>query len=492
MRWTTGFRYLSAVRAASAQTFDLARNVVGREIQVLRHPAADPRVASVSAEPTVTSTGAGRSSGGLTVGQGAALTIGAVLGTGVISLPALAAGVAGPASLLAWLALVLLSIPLAGTFAALGARHPDAGGVSTYVRRAFGAKASAMVGWCFYFAIPIGAPPAAMFAGNYVAEAVGGGRGTSIATAAVLIVAVGATNAFGVRISGRVQLALAAVLAALLLTTTIAALPHARWSNITPFAPHGWSSIGAAAALLVWGFAGWEVVTSLSADYRHPRRDIPRATRIAVVVVGVLYLGIATAGILVLGPAAGTSRAPLADLLATAFGAPARAATALIALLLTVGAMNAYFAGGAKLGAALGRDGALPTWFSRGSRSPDVPRRSLSMISALSVLALAVTAVARFDLHTSVLVTTGSFTLVYLLGTAAAMRLLPRPGWAWTGAAISFAAVLILLVLTGWHLLWGLGVALVALLYQFLRGRPAGPSGPDREVVGGPGAQPEG
>jgi amino acid efflux transporter len=36
----------------------------------------------------------------MAVPQGAALTIGAVLGTGVIALPALAADVAGPASLL--------------------------------------------------------------------------------------------------------------------------------------------------------------------------------------------------------------------------------------------------------------------------------------------------------------------------------------------------------------------------------------------------------
>jgi amino acid efflux transporter len=59
--------------------------------------------------------------------------VGAVLGTGVIALPALAAGTAGPAALLAWLALIGLSIPLAATFSALGARYPDAGGVATCV-----------------------------------------------------------------------------------------------------------------------------------------------------------------------------------------------------------------------------------------------------------------------------------------------------------------------------------------------------------------------
>ena len=40
--------------------------------------------------------------GSLSVLQGTALTLAAVLGTGVISLPALAIDAAGPASLLAW------------------------------------------------------------------------------------------------------------------------------------------------------------------------------------------------------------------------------------------------------------------------------------------------------------------------------------------------------------------------------------------------------
>src|SRR3954471_7888077 len=128
--------------------------------------------------------------------QGSALYIGAVLGTGVVALPALAARAAGPASLIAWLALVLLSIPLAATFAALGARYPAAGGVSTYVRYAFGARASAVVGWCFYFAVPVGAPAASIFGGTYVAAAFGGGTRTVFVTALASIVIVTVANAF--------------------------------------------------------------------------------------------------------------------------------------------------------------------------------------------------------------------------------------------------------------------------------------------------------
>lgn len=403
---------------------------------------------------------------GLSVPQGAALTVGAVLGTGVISLPALAAAIAGPASLVAWLGMVLLSVPLAGTFAALGARHSDAGGVSTFVRIAFGPRAAAVVGWCFYFAIPIGAPPAAMFAGGYVTDQFGGARSTAIATAAVLTGVVIALNLFGVRVSGRVQLVFAGILAVLLCTATVAALPHGHWGNATPFAPHGWTAVGHAAAVLVWAFAGWEAVASLSAEYRRPARDIPRATAAALLVIGVLYLGVAAASVLVLGPQAGRTSAPLSELLAVGLGGTARPVTMAVAVLLTLGTMNAYFAGGAKLGAAMGRDGALPAWFGRGTSVGEVPRRSLLVVSTLTFASLGATALFGVGLRAAVLATTGSFTLVYLLGTAAAVRLLPRRSWAWRGAVLSVVAVAGLLWLTGWHLLAGAAIAVAALAYQ--------------------------
>ncbi len=409
----------------------------------------------------------------MTVAQGAAVSIGAVLGTGVISLPALGAQVAGPASLLAWVALVLLSIPLATTFAALGARYPDSGGVATYVRRAFGDRSAAVVGWCFYFAVPVGAPAAGFMAGAYVAAAFGGGTRIVLVTTAGLVLTVSVMNAFGLRVSGRVQLGLAVVLVTLLLAATVTALPHARLSNLEPFAPHGWFAVAPAAAVLVWGFVGWEAVSSLAADFRDPARDVPRATAIALVVVGVLYLAVAATSLLTLGASTATTEAPLAELLAIGVGGEVRAITAVVALLLTLGAMNAYYAGGAKLGAALARDGALPAWLSRGSSAGDVPRRSLAVVTAVS--SLAVVGAATFGISTReiVLLTIGAFVLVYVLGCAAAVKLLPRRTWAHRSAVLALASSVLLLVMAGPYLLWPLTVAAAALAYHQWRSRAA-------------------
>ncbi len=396
----------------------------------------------------------------LTVAQGTALSAGAVLGTGIISMPALADAVAGPASLVAWLALVLLSAPLAWTFGELGARFPDGGGVSAYVRRAFGTRAADAVGWIFYFAVPVGAPVASSFAGGYVADVLGGGRVTRFLTFLGIVAVVFGMNWLGLHISGRMQLVLAAALATLLLVTVLAALPHARPTNLVPFAPAGWLAVGSAAALLVWAFAGWEAVSSLSPEYANPRRDVPKATMLAVVVVGVLYLSVAVASVLVLGPALAESQAPLADLLAVGVGGPVRPVVAVVAVLLTVGAVNAYMAGASRLGAALAREGALPY------RVFGSNRRSLVFV----VLAAVAGALLPIELHTLLLLVTGGLTLVYVIGTAAAVRLLPGTG-AKVVAGFSFACVCALLWLTGWPALLGLGVAAAAIAYRAWRDR---------------------
>jgi amino acid efflux transporter len=404
-------------------------------------------------------------SGRLSLVQGTAICLGAVLGTGVIGLPALGADIAGPASLLAWAGLIVLSIPLAATFAALGARHPDSGGVSTYVRRAFGARTAAVVGWCFYFAVPTGAPAAAMFGGAYVAAAIGGGLRTTLIAAGVMIALVVAANLGGVQVSGRLQVVLASLLVLLLVTATATSLPHARLANLHPFAPHGYLAIASAAGVLVWGFAGWEAMTSLAADFRRPERDITRATALALVFVAVLYLGVATASILVLGPATGSSPAPLSDLLSIGIGGPVKSITAVAAVVMSMGAMNAYFAGAAKLGAALGRDGALPAWFAHGSSVGEVPRRSLLVTAALAGLALGLTTLTGVGLRPSVLLTTGSFVLVYVLGTAAALRLLPRGTWSRRAAVIALASAVALVFMTGVYMVWALAIAGAALAY---------------------------
>ncbi|MCC8245463.1 APC family permease [Saccharothrix luteola] len=275
-----------------------------------------------------------------------AMYVGAVLGPGVLVLPALATEAAGPASLLAWVALLALSVPVAVSFARLGEQHR--GGVVGFVRTAFGERAARPVAWWFYLVgVPFGVLGGALVGGRYVAHALGGGDPAVIAI--VLLAAAFAANYAGLRVSAGAQVLLVGLLAVLLAVAVAGTVPTVSRDDFEPFAPHGWLAVGHAAVVLFFAFSGWEAAGNLADEFGDPRR----ATRRTLVVVAVLYLGLAvtTAGT--------TSDVPLADLLERVFGPSARLVTAVAATLLAFGAINTYLAGGARLGGRHGLTGLL-------------------------------------------------------------------------------------------------------------------------------------
>ena len=119
------------------------------------------------------------SRGTLGTASGAALYIGSLIGPGVLLVPALAARAAGPASVISWGALLLLSAPLAIIFAVLGTRMPGSGGVASYVEAGFGRAAGLVTGGWFLSAVLIGAPAVSMIGGFYVADLTGSGTGVA-------------------------------------------------------------------------------------------------------------------------------------------------------------------------------------------------------------------------------------------------------------------------------------------------------------------------
>jgi len=406
-----------------------------------------------------------RAAGTVGLLQGSALYIASVLGTGILVLPALAVTAAGPASILAVAAVLLLSIPLAGTFAALAARYPDAGGVATFVRLALGKTAARMAGYWFFFGVAVGAPVVAVLGAIYIVDVFHGPRWVVVLVAALIFIPPFVSNFYGLRMAGWVQLALTGALVIIVVGVVLVAAPESRPENFEPFLPHGFAGVGAAISLFVWAFAGWEAVTHIAGEFRNPRRNIPLATAIAIAAVGIAYLALQVVTVGVLGDAAGSSAVPLLDLVASAAPGVGSIAVAVIAAVVALGVLNLYLGAFAKLGASLGRDGDLPNWMAAGAEAGGIPRRSLAVVAGVLAVYLGALAATGLELAPFILIHTSCMIAIYVLGMIAAVRLLDRWSVGWWLAVVSVVLVAGLVVLAGWSLLApaGLGVAAVVV-----------------------------
>lgn len=411
-----------------------------------------------------------RTAGAGTLGRvrGLAYYLGAVLGTGVIALPALSYRAAGPASLIAWAGLVLASVPIAWTFASLGRRLPDAGGVSTYVRRAFGDYWATASGWWFYLTIPFGIPASALFAGQYAAHALGAPRWAALAVAGGITAAVLGAVWAGVRTSSTLQLVFAGTILTVMVVAIAAGLTRADPGRLEPVATHGWGAVPSSAALIVWAFAGWEAMSYLGGQFRNPERDLGVVTALALALVGSLYLALAAVSVLALGNGAGGD-APLAALLGYALGPVGEALTAALAVVLTLGTLTSYATGAAELGRSLGQTRSLPAWFGRG-------RNALLAVTALSGAGLVVLGVGADATEVLVRLVTAAIISVYAAGLAAALRLLSDRGQLAVAAA-GLAAVTSIAATCGWYLAWPAALGAGAALWCARRRRVAAPAG---------------
>jgi len=412
----------------------------------------------------------------LTTARGAALYIGALLGPGLLLLPGLAAAEAGPASLLAWIGLLVLSGLFAAVFAALGRGFPSAGGIIGYVTAGLGARSGEVAGWSFLTGVVAGAPVVCLIGAGYVTELTGGGRAGQAAVAALLLLVVLALAAGGLRTSAAAQLVLVGLLIVVVTVAVAGSAGAAHAANWTPFAPRGWLAVGHAAATLMLSFVGWEAVAPLTPRFADPSRQLARVAAIALAVTSVLYLGLAVVTVAVLGPGAATL-VPLADLLRIAIGPMGTAAAAAAAVVLTLGAVNAYVNGAGAMAGQLWRppaarrasraaDGCPAGGDGRGVRdgSAGAGRPApgfLAAIAACGLLLITLYGIGLVSPASLVAIPTTLFLVVYLGSMVAAIRVLRGPArWA---AVPAVGAVAVMLAYCGWALAIPALVALAVL-----------------------------
>lgn len=261
------------------------------------------------------------------------LSINDVIGSGVFLLPAAAAALLGPASLWAVL-LAGLAVSLLVLCYAQAASYFDAPGAGyLYAREAFGSLAGFEVGWMLLLTRVATAAALA----NGLAEAVthfwpaadvGWPRIAIVAGSLGLLSAI---NVVGVRAAAHTGVLLAVgKLLPLALFVAIGAF-HVDASLASPAgAPMSMRTLGEAALLLLFAYAGFENLPAAAGEYRNPRRDVPFALLTMIATVTLIYVSVQWVALGTL-PGLAQSTTPLAE-------AAARFSGEALALLMTVGA----------------------------------------------------------------------------------------------------------------------------------------------------------
>lgn len=294
---------------------------------------------------------------------GIAVTVGGMIGLGILRTPGtVATQLPGTWLILAiWLAGGLYS--LLGVFSAaeLGVSVPRAGGWYVFTRRAFGELPGFTTGWLDLFAYPAGFAITALTIGEYIGKLFPQLAEYPKATGLTCIIGVAFVNWVGLAWGSRFQEILSFLKSAVLVVITIAAFTiGSSQPMVADTGSHGLVTVAAiviALQAVIFTYDGWYAAIYFSEECRDHSK-LPRSMIWAVVLVTVIYLLINAALLYALPIASiASSTLPVADLANSVFGIYGDRIVTLLAIITLLSLMNANLLTGPRIIFALSRDG---------------------------------------------------------------------------------------------------------------------------------------
>jgi arginine:agmatine antiporter len=269
-----------------------------------------------------------------------------MIGSGIYMLPASMGGL-GSVSILSWIVATAGAGLIAGSLAWLAVLDPEAGGMFTYIRKAFGPAAGFIAGVLYWASTLPGVVAIAIGCTGYLGvfvPAVRHGLGATSSVTGFIWLFV-AANWAGPRFVARLQgfslgLGLVPVLLAAVggwfffhgATFTQSWNPSGE--SLVTLVPHG-------AVMAFWAFLGIEGAVVLAPRIKNPARNVPLATLGGLGLAAVIYIAACAAMMGILPAAAlGRSSAPFADVAAVAVGGSLAGAIALCALVKASGTLG--------------------------------------------------------------------------------------------------------------------------------------------------------
>ena len=347
-----------------------------------------------------------------------ALGVGAIVGTGILTLIGVGADRAGPAVILSFAIAGAICACAALAYAEMATMMPVSGSAYTYSYAVLGEVIAWVVGWSLLAEYTLVVATVAVGWSGYAVGFLSGlgihlpdalTHGPALVDGAVtawginvpalvIVAAVAALLTLGTKESATINAGLVVVKLIALVVFVAVALPHFDAANLQPFSPFGFGKsvspdgvergVMAAAAIIFFAFYGFDAISTAAEEAKNPGRDLAIGIVGSMVACVAIYMVVAVAAVGALSYTRfGDSPEPLA-LVLREIGSPRvatfLAASAVIALPTVI---LAFLYGQSRIFFVMARDRLLPESLATVSRR-GVPVR-ITVFTALVVMLFA-------------------------------------------------------------------------------------------------------
>lgn len=326
------------------------------------------------------------------------ISIGATLGTGIFVVLGDAVPEAGPAVTLAFVIAGLTALFSALSYAELAGSIPVAGSSYSYAYATMGELVAWVCGWCLVLEYGVSVAAVAVGWGEYLNELLDGtigvtipavlssapGEGGIINLPALIVVLLAMVFLLGgVRESARANTIMVAVKIAALVLFCAVGFMGFKSGNYEDFMPLGMAGVSAAGATLFFSYIGFDAASTAGEEAKDPKRDLPRAIMLSLIIVTALY-------VLVAGVAVGAwhwtkfegSSASLAAIMKDVSGQSFWGTLlALGAVISIASVVLTVLYGQTRVLFAMSRDGLVPKAFGKVHKKTGAPRINTVIVS---------------------------------------------------------------------------------------------------------------
>jgi amino acid transporter/nucleotide-binding universal stress UspA family protein len=332
--------------------------------------------------------------------------VGAMIGAGIFVLIGIAAGVAGPALILAFVLNGFVALLTAMSYAELGSCFHDAGGGYLWVKEGLPKWNGFLSGWMSWFAHAVACSLYALGFGAYfghVLHEIGltvpywGFVSPEKLLAAGIAVLFAYINFRGASETGKIgNLVTMAKIIILLIFIGFGLemmFSQGDWiGRFSPFIANGMGGVFKAMGLTFIAFQGFEVIAQSSEEIKNPEKNIPRAVFISLLIVVPIYLLIAVTALATVNSSGMTPWDYLAlhkELalveVARQFFSGGGVMILFGGLISTMSALNATIYSSSRVAFAMGRDRNFPAFFGKVHPRNFTPHWSILMSLAIVI-----------------------------------------------------------------------------------------------------------